>query len=104
MQDFSDPIYRKVDHKLRPIFDWFVSTTVEAFFLAVFLEYHKPKEQRYILTSPYLNHFILYYLYRLLVILDPTRRKEDKGQYLVVQQGIESVLFTKLGELTNQLT
>ena len=95
VQDFSDPIYRKVDHKLRPILDGFVSTAVEVFCRAVLLEYHKPQDQRYILTSTCLNHFILDYLYRLLVILDPSRRKVDKGQYLVVQQGIESRSFHK---------
>ena len=74
---------------MRPLFDEFVSTTVEAFCRAVLLEFHKPREERYLLTSSNLRDFILDYLYRLLVILDPAKRKEEKGRYLVSQLGIE---------------
>ena len=74
---------------MRSLFDGIVSNAVEAFYCAVLLEFHKPHEERYLLTSSNLRDFILDYLYRLLVILDPAKRKKEKGRFLISQLGIE---------------
>ena len=75
---FYNPIYGQMEYELRPLFDGFVSTAVEAFCRALLLEFHKPHEESYLLTSSNLRYFILDYLYRLLVILNPAKREEEK--------------------------
>ena len=74
---------------MRPLFDGFVSIAVVEFCRAVLLDFHKPREERYLLISSNFRDFILDYLYRLLVILDPAKRKKEKGRYLISQLGIE---------------
>ena len=68
IKSYTHPIYRQVEYRKRPIFDGFISTAVEAFCRAVLLEYHKPREERYILLATDLQKFIFDYLFRLIVI------------------------------------
>ena len=58
IKSWTEPIYRFVPHRLEDVFDGFVSTIVEALAREVFIEFHKPREERYILKAATVEDFL----------------------------------------------
>ena len=89
VRSFVEPIYRHVPSRLEPVFEGFVSTSVEALSRSVAIEYHKPVSERYILKATTVDRFLWDYFHRLSVILSPHCPQEN-NQFFTKQRGIES--------------